>query len=127
MVSEEEKQAFLQRVKALRVNPDAIKEVRVKNFIGEPGREEDYVIPNADGKRASLQIYAAITTPAGVITPDSARRGLIVFGDAYRAEANQGLGNSHPSISNLENIARREKPVRVEVAKMPGYTSIYTN
>ena len=108
-----------ERVKALRINPDAIQEVRVKGFLGEPGREEDYVIPNAEGKRASLQIYASITTPDGFITPDGAREGLAVFGDELRAESASGLGNSHPSVHNLEIIARGGKPVRVDVVRKP--------
>ena len=102
-----DKTTFPQRLAELRLNPDALEEIRVTH----PVTEEVHTIPNADGKRGSLQVYAAITSNDSRITPEAARRGLAIFGEELRAEARETRGfpdiakTRHPSIDLLEEIA----------------------
>lgn len=105
-----DKEGFSARLKDLRINVDALDKVSVP----EIGME----IPNVDGKRGSLQIYAAITSPDGYISPDDAKRGLSVFGEEYQAEAIAKPG-SHPSISGLIKIVESGSKVRSDVYRNP--------
>ena len=82
MVTETEKQEFLERVSALKLNLNAIEEVRIHT----PNQSVS-ILPNVDGKRMSLQIYAAITSNDGYINPESAIKGLDIFGEAYFQES----------------------------------------
>lgn len=101
----EDKATFPQRLAELRLNPDALEEVRVE-YNGQT-----HVIPNAEGKRGSLQVYAAITSNDSRITPEAARKGLAIFGEELRREAREArempnmVKTSHPSIDLLEDIA----------------------
>ena len=99
MVNEEEKQAFLKRVADLGVKYDHVRQIEV--YL--PGRAVELVLPNAEGKRNSLQIYLSIRNPAGYIGDSEALRGLEVFGQAYRQEAAEQKGK-HPAIDLLENV-----------------------
>ena len=69
-----DKETFPNRLTELRLNPDAIEEIRVFTEQGQ------YTIPNQDGKRGSLQVYAAITSNDSRITPEAARKGLVAHG-----------------------------------------------
>jgi len=102
----EDKKGFAERVRALRINPDALDKV----VVSEVGVE----IPNAYGKRSSLQIYADITNPDGYISPDEARRGLSVFGEDYQEEARANPG-MHPNIDGLAKIVELGGAVRSDV------------
>lgn len=105
----EDKETFNQRLEALRLNVDALKEVRVHLPI-------EHVIPNQEGKRGSLQVYAAITTNDGHITPSEAARGLEIFGSELREEARANSGR-HPNIDILENIVANGSSVRADVIR----------
>lgn len=110
MISKSEKQAFAARVSELRLNPDALEEVRIH----APG--EQLVIQNADGKRNSLQIFAAITSNDGYISPSQAERGLEIYGYALRQEAEERPG-THAAIDFLETLAARKESVRADVIR----------
>jgi diaminopimelate decarboxylase len=100
----EDKEALGERVDALLVNPNAIQEVRVFNAQKIPVLD----IPNADGKRMSLQIYASITDNESRITPQAAERGLGIFGVDLVTEAILREGK-HQSIDLLRKIAKGEE------------------
>lgn len=105
----DEMKLFGERVTALRINPSAIESVRVCGAGGG-------TIQNVRGKEASIQIYAGITSNDGYISPDSAKRGLLVYGDPLRKESKNNPG-SHPEIDRLERIARSKKAVRCDVVR----------
>lgn len=100
---------FQQRVATLRVNPAAIGSVKI--YGGDGG-----IIQNRQGKEASLQIYAAITSNDGYISPASAKKGLAVYGNSLRAGARERPG-SHPEIDRLEKIARAKQAVRCDIVR----------
>jgi len=101
-----DKEGFLARVAELRVNPDALDKVVIPEY--------GFEIPNAEGKRNSLQIFAKITDNDGYITPEGATTGLKVFGEELRADARKPE-SKHTSIQLLERIAANGKPVRSDV------------
>jgi diaminopimelate decarboxylase len=100
------KAGFDERVKALRINVRALDRV-VADGIGVE-------LANVEGKRGSLQIYAAITNPEGFITSEEACRGLAVYGDEYVAEAKARPG-AHPGIDGLLRIVESGRAVRADV------------
>ena len=105
----DELELFHRRLAALRVNPAAIERVKIH---GENGG----VIQNTKGKEASLQIYTAITSNDGYISPAGAKKGLAVYGNLLRDEAKERPG-SHPEIDRLEKIARSKQAVRCDVIR----------
>ena len=90
----DELKLFQERVAALRVNPAAIERIIVHGADGG-------IIQNIKGKEASLQIYTAITSNDGYISPAGAKKGLAVYGNSLRTEAKERPG-SHPEIDRLE-------------------------
>lgn len=104
-----DKQLFKDRLETLRLNVNAIKEVRIHL----PTKQE--TIPNQEGKQGSLQIYAEITTNDGYISPKEAKRGLEIFGEELREEARQGI--KHPNITILEDIVSSGSTIRVDVIR----------
>lgn len=94
-----DKESFPQRLADLRLNPDALEEVQVIH------NSETRTIPNADGKRGSLQVFTYITSNDSQITPEAARKGLEIFGEELRSESKTNPGK-HPNIELLEDIAR---------------------
>jgi diaminopimelate decarboxylase len=105
----DEVKRFQARVATLRMDPSAIDCVKI---YGEHGG----VIQNRKGKEASLQIYAAITSNDGYISPASARRGLALYGVWLRKEANEKPGK-HPEIDRLEKISRSRQSERCDVIR----------
>jgi diaminopimelate decarboxylase len=105
----DEVKRFQERLAALRVDPAAIDSVKI---YGEHGG----VIQNRQGKEASLQIYAAITSNDGYISPANAKKGLALYGAWLRKEANEKPGK-HPEIGRLEKIARSKSAVRCDVIR----------
>jgi len=105
-----DKSGFNQRLEGLRLNVNALKEVRVHVPTGMA------VIPNKEGKRGSLQVYASITTNDGYIGVEEARRGLELFGSELRQEAAANPGK-HPNIDLLENIVQSKSRVRTDVVR----------
>ncbi|MEK6850226.1 MAG: DUF2322 family protein [Nanoarchaeota archaeon] len=101
-----DKEGLTQRVKNLRINPDALDKV----VVPEVGVE----VLNVDGKRNSLQIYASITDAEGYISPNDARKGLTVFGKDYETEARTKPG-AHPNIDGLIKIIELGKEIRSDV------------
>jgi hypothetical protein len=117
MVNEKDKDEFFSRVKALRLNPDALEEV----VIHVPGSNK-FVIKNIPGKINSLQIWANATSNDGYVSQNGARRALEIFGDAYRAEAKKAReeisdASRHPAIDYLENLVASGKSWRVDVIR----------
>lgn len=108
-MTSEEIERLESRLAALRVNPSAIERVKIHG-------EHKGVIGNVRGKQASLQVYAAITSNDGYISPESARRGLAIYGRRLRKEARENPGR-HPEIDRLEKIARSRKAVRCDVIR----------
>lgn len=100
------------RVKELRLNPDAIEEVRLH----VPGRSTPVIVPNMDGKRMSLQILAAATNRDGYVTPSSAKSALMTYGEEYRLDAAAKPG-THEVIDLMEQLAQRGKDWRVDVIR----------
>jgi diaminopimelate decarboxylase len=105
-----DKDTLKDRVDELLINPDAI--TRVEVFDERTG--SCHSIDNVDGKRMSLQIYAAITDNESRITPEAARRGLDIYGEELRTDAARIRGK-HTSIDFLENVAACDVPVRSHV------------
>ena len=105
----DELKLFQERVAALRVNPAAIESVKI--YGGNGG-----IIQNMKGKEASLQIYAAITSNDGYISPAGSKKGLAVYGNSLRNEAKERPG-SHPEIVRLEKIARSKQAVRCDIVR----------
>src|SRR3989344_2121572 len=67
-------------------------------------------IPNAEGKRGSLQVYAnLIGFENGTIDSKSAQRGLEIFDDARTAT---GI---HPNIEILLQVVRSNEPVKAVI------------
>ncbi|MDD5313308.1 MAG: DUF2322 family protein [Dehalococcoidia bacterium] len=97
------------RLSALRLDPSAIEEIRLQ---GDNGG----IIRNVKGQKASLQIYASVTSNDGFISPAAAREGLALYGGRLRKEARDNPG-SHPHIDRLEKIARGRSPVRCDVIR----------
>jgi len=105
-----DRNTFNDRVNALNLNVDALQEVRVHLPSGP------HIIPNQEGKKASLQIYSAITTNDGYISVNEAKKGLSIFGDELRNEARINPGK-HPNIDILENIVSSDSKLRVDVIR----------
>lgn len=105
----DELKLFRERVAALRLNPAAIESAKI--YGGNGG-----VIQNKSGKDASLQIYTAITSNDGYISPAGAKKGLAVYGDSLRDDAKQQPG-SNPEIDRLEKIARSKQAVRCDIVR----------
>ena len=99
-----DKDTLKDRVDELLINPDAI--TRVEVFDERTG--SCHSIDNVDGKRMSLQIYAAITDNESRITPQAAERGLGIFGVDLVTEAILREGK-HQSIDLLRKIAKGEE------------------
>ena len=108
-MTNDELKLFQARVAALRINPAAIESVKIHGGNGQ-------VIQDKSGKRASLQIYAAITSNDGYISPAGAKKGLAVYGEVLRYEAKHQAG-SHPEIDRLEKIARSKQAVRCDIVR----------
>ena len=106
-----DKIALERRVKELRINPDAIEEVRVQ----VPGAEMPFVIPNAEGKRNSLQIWANATDRNGEASSSSAKDGLKTYDD-YVPEA-LAKPEDHPAVIHMKNLADSGKKWRVDVVR----------
>jgi diaminopimelate decarboxylase len=100
---------FRDRMAALRVNSAAIECVNIHGAGGG-------VIQNIKGKEASIQIYTAISSNDGYITPENACKGLELYGSALRDEARRRPG-VHPEIERLERISRSKKAVRCDVIR----------
>lgn len=105
----DEQKLFNERVDALRINPTAIEKVKIYGVHGG-------MIENRKGKEASLQIYAAITSNDGYISPAGAKRGLAVYGNSLRRESKETVGR-HPNIDSLEKVARSGVAVRCDVIR----------
>ena len=105
----DELRQFHQRVAALRVNPAAIERIVIHGVNGG-------IIQDSKAKEASLQIYAAIASNDGYISPAGAKKGLDVYGGLLRNEAKEKPG-SHPEIVRLERIARSKQAVRCDVIR----------
>jgi len=110
MVSIEEHNEFIERVKRLRLNADALEEVRVHL----PGKR--IVVPNAIGSRNSLMIFADAISNDGYISRESAERALEVYGPQLRDDAFKERGR-HPNIDLLEEIVRLGNSVRADVIR----------
>lgn len=124
MVSDSAKTAFLERVSKLRINPDALDEVRVHV---PRGRETGiHTVPNSSNTKNSLAIYAHATSNDGYITPSSAENALGVYGDEYQIEAANRPGQ-HPNIDVLVDILRREEKVRADVIRKDSHKPIPGN
>jgi len=104
---------FLARVNALNLNVDALERV---DLYDSANAEIVSSIPNAEGKKNSLIIYAALVSNDGYITPESAEEGLIIFGDELRKVSMETPGK-HPNIDFLEEISKSGKKRRVDVAR----------
>ena len=111
MVSEIEKQLFLERVDKLRINPDALEEVRV-HFVDS----KVHVIPNSDKTRNSLMIYANATSNDGYISPVSAEKILELFGKELTEDAYRHPGK-HPNIDIAREIELNGNKVRLDVVR----------
>jgi diaminopimelate decarboxylase len=105
----DEVKSFQERLAALRVDPVAIDSVKI---YGEHGG----IINNSKGKEASLQIYTAITSNDGHISPDNAKKGLAIYGAQLRKETKENPA-SHPEIDRLEKIARSKLSVRCDIIR----------
>jgi diaminopimelate decarboxylase len=107
---------FQQRVAALRVNPAAIERIIVHGADGG-------IMQNIKGKEASLQIYTAIASNDGHISPAGAKKGLVVYGNSLREEAKE-RPRSHPEITKLEDIARSKHAVRCDVIRRESFRPV---
>src|SRR3989338_2646246 len=108
-----DKATLTERVNSLLINPDAIEKIEVHL----PGFD-DYTIPNAEGKRNSLQIYAAITSNRGWINPEAAEQGLRILGGELCHDCAK-FPDKHPSIELLEEIVTQELTVRSNIHRRP--------
>ncbi len=71
-----DKETFSKRLEDLRLDVNALEEVRVHVPVLEQGVRKGtklHTIPNAPGKQGSLQVYAAITTNDGYIVMSKKR------------------------------------------------------
>ncbi len=105
-----DKATFNNRLQDLRLNVDALEEVKVHLPEGIK------TIPNKEGKKGSLQVYAAITTNDGYIDVEGASRGLKVFGQELREES-AADSKKHPNIRILEYIVANGSRLRVDVIR----------
>src|SRR3989338_5776666 len=116
MISDQERTEFLQRVEKLRLRPEALESVRIHTPEGN-----QYMIPNAEGKRNSLQIWAYATSNDGYVAVESAKKALEIYGAPLRREARLakegGSEQRHPAIEHLETLVEREQPWRVDVIR----------
>lgn len=114
-----DKETFSSRLQELRINVNALKEVRVhvsQINQGSLNGTNLHIIPNQQGKQGSLQVYAAISTNEGYIGPQEAMRGLEIFGQEFREEARTNPGK-HPNIDLLERIVELKDRLRVDVIR----------
>ena len=89
-----DKATFNSRLDSLRLDVNALKEVRIHVSQLHQGRVtgiKPHTIPNEQGKQGSLQVYASIATNDGYIGPTEAQRGLEVFGQELRQDARANL------------------------------------
>src|SRR3989344_8539143 len=103
MVSDQEKQAFVERVKSLGININDVK--RVEYWSGIEGE-----LPNMPGKQNSLMLTLAHS------------RKVIEGGKENRAETKlyRGTERAHTTIEILEDIASgREPPIHLNVVRHP--------
>jgi hypothetical protein len=105
----DEVKRFQERLTALRIDPAAIECVKI---YGEHGG----VILNKRGKEGSIQVYSAISSNDGYISPANAKKGLALYGAWFRKEAKENPGK-HPEIDRLEKIARSGNAVRCDVVR----------
>jgi hypothetical protein len=79
-------------------------------------------IPNAEGKRGSLQVYANVMNfQDGLLGPDQVKQAIELFGE-YAEEARQATG-SHPNIDRLFEVQRGYKlavAIRYKSTPSPG-------
>lgn len=112
-----DKEGLAQRVESLLINPAAIQKIVIS------GSGISCEIPNAPSTQKSLQIYAAITSNRGWMTPADAERGLNIYGKELREETlrlqEQGSEKRHRNIELLEEIARSGVIVRSEIYRDP--------
>src|SRR3989344_4929406 len=117
-----DKETFNSRLDSIRLNVGALKEVRVHVPQLRQGMvvgTKPHIIPNEEGKRGSLQVYAAVTTNDGYIGVTEARRGLEIFGKELREDARTNP-HKHPNIDLLEKIiAESGDMLRVDVRRSP--------
>lgn len=114
-----DKETFNRRLQELRLNVDALKEVRIHVPQLRQGMvvgTKPHIIPNEQGKQGSLQVYASIATNDGYISPTEARNGLEIFGHELRQEARENLGK-HPNIDLLEVIVETRDKLRTDVVR----------
>lgn len=115
-----DRETFQDRLNALRLDVNALEEVRVHVpvIIGGVVQQttKTHVIPNAPQRQGSLQVYAAITSNDGYIDGEGARRGLGVFGEELRADARKNSGK-HPNIDLLETITELGDKLRCDVVR----------
>lgn len=108
-----DKEGLANRVNDLLINPEAIENIEVH------GNDMHWVVSNTPQSAKSIQIYAAITSNRGWITPESAARGLEIYGqelvDEARALRERGSDKRHFNIDFLETIASQTKPLRSEI------------
>lgn len=110
---------FPQRLKALNLDVNALEEVRVHVPVLDQGTvvgNKPHIIPNVEGKRGSLAVYAAITTNDGHIGVEQARRGLDIFGAELINDARANFG-THPNIDLLEAIVANGDKLRADVIR----------
>ncbi|MEK6825826.1 MAG: diaminopimelate decarboxylase [Nanoarchaeota archaeon] len=117
MISDTERKAFLARVEALRLRPEALESVRIHI----PGGFQ-HNIPNVDGKINSLQIWAHATSNDGYVGVESAKKALDIYGEPLRRDARiaklrGAAGERHPAIEHLETLVERGEPWRVDVIR----------
>ncbi len=80
---------------------DTLECIEIYNHEGKIG-----TIPNEEGKRGSLQVYANILGfQNGNITQEMAERGLEIFGE-YVADETKNPGK-HPNIAHLLNVTKK--------------------
>ncbi len=122
MVTELEKQAFVDRVNKLRINTDAVEKVVVHMPNGD--------VALGDAKsRTSAGMFANATTNDGYIDADAARALLEVYGPAYLAETDR-KPSDHKAIftarviSNLRLKVRSDVFRRADSKKMPEHIRV---
>ena len=110
---------FNSRLDSLRLDVNALKEVRVhvpQLYQGAVIGTKPHIIPNEQGKQGSLQVYASIATNDGYIGPAEAQRGLAVFGHELRQDARTNPGK-HPNIDLLEVIVETGDRLRTDIIR----------
>lgn len=103
-----DKETLGERVNDLLINPVFIQRICIDHDVGF------FHLPNTSNTQKSLQIYAYITNNESMITPDGAKKGLKIYGKELRAEA-KADSTKHPSITELEKIARKGKAVHSHI------------